>query len=38
MGRACSTDGEMRNADNIFFQNLKGRDNLEDVGIDGKII
>jgi hypothetical protein len=30
--------GEMRNACKILFGNLKGRDNAEDIGVDGKII
>jgi hypothetical protein len=30
--------GEMRNAHNIWLENLKGRDHLQDQGIDGKII
>jgi hypothetical protein len=30
--------GEMRNAYEIFVENLKGRDHQEDLGIDVKII
>jgi hypothetical protein len=30
--------GDMRNAYNIVVENLKRRDHLEDLGIDGKII
>jgi hypothetical protein len=30
--------GEMRNAYRIVVENQKGRDHLEDLGIDGKII
>jgi hypothetical protein len=29
---------EMRNADVILVGNIKGRDHLEDLGIDGRII
>jgi hypothetical protein len=29
--------GEMRNT-KLLFENLKGRDNLEDLGIDGRIL
>jgi hypothetical protein len=29
---------EMRNAYNILVKNLKGRDHLQDTGIDGRII
>jgi hypothetical protein len=36
-GGACSSHGEMRNT--IFWlENLKGRDHLEDLDVDGKII
>jgi hypothetical protein len=28
---------EMRNASNILVENLKGRDHLEDLGVDGRI-
>jgi hypothetical protein len=40
MGGACSPN-EMRNACNVFFfflENLKGRDRLEDLSIDGKLL
>jgi hypothetical protein len=37
MGRACSM-GERRNAYNILIRKPKGRDHLEDIGIDGRII
>jgi hypothetical protein len=30
--------GEMRNAYNIFVENLKGRDHSEDIGVDGTMI
>jgi hypothetical protein len=30
--------GEMRNADIILAENLKGRNHSEDLGVDGKII
>jgi hypothetical protein len=30
--------GEMRNAHNILVGNMKGRDHLEYVGVDGRII
>jgi len=30
--------GEIRNAYNIFVENMTGRDHLEDLGIDGRII
>jgi hypothetical protein len=37
MGRACSTDGKMRNT--VFWlENLKERDHLEDLGVDRKIL
>jgi hypothetical protein len=38
MGRACSHIGEIRNAYIFWSGNLKGRDHLEDVGVDGRII
>jgi hypothetical protein len=35
----CSQHGRMRNAYTVFWlENLKGRDHLEDLGVDGKII
>jgi hypothetical protein len=30
--------GDERNAYNILVENLKGRDHMEDLGVDGKII
>jgi hypothetical protein len=30
--------GEMRNAYKILVTNLKGRDHMEDFGVDGKVI
>jgi hypothetical protein len=30
--------GEMRNAYSTWLENLEGRDHLEDLGVDGKII
>jgi hypothetical protein len=30
--------GDMRSACDIWSENLKGRDHLEDIGIDGRII
>jgi hypothetical protein len=30
--------GKMRNSYNIWLENLKGRDHLEDLGVDGKIL
>jgi hypothetical protein len=39
MGGACSMNG--RNGkfiQNFYWKNLKGRDNLEDVSVDGRII
>jgi hypothetical protein len=38
VGGACSTHGQMRIAQNIFVENLKGGDHSEDLGIDGRII
>jgi hypothetical protein len=39
MGRACSTCGEREEAYTGFWcGNLKERDNLEDPGLDGRII
>jgi hypothetical protein len=35
MGRACSTH-EMKNEFIHWLENLKGRDHLEDLGVDGK--
>jgi hypothetical protein len=29
---------EMRNASNVWLENLKGTDHLEDLGVDGRII
>jgi len=38
MGRACSTHGRKREMHAIFWlENLKGRDQLEDLGIHGKV-
>jgi hypothetical protein len=37
MGGACSTHGKDMHTV-LLFGNLKGRDHLEDVGIDGKVI
>jgi hypothetical protein len=36
MGMTCSKPGEMRNAYKIFV-NLKERDHLKDLGMDGRI-
>jgi hypothetical protein len=38
MGGACSPHERNKNACNILVGNLKGRDHLEDIGIDGNII
>jgi len=38
MGRAYSSMGKMRNAYIILIGNLKRRDHLEGIGVDGKII
>jgi hypothetical protein len=38
MGGACSTQGEMRIVYNIFVGKPEGRDYLEDLGVDGKIM
>jgi hypothetical protein len=35
-GRVCSMHG--REDDNVLFGKLKGRDHLEDKGVDGRII
>jgi hypothetical protein len=38
MGRACSTHG-MRNANTFFYsKNLKQREHMRDVDVDGKVI
>jgi len=36
IGRACSIDGKMRIVYHILLENLKGRDRLEDLGVDGR--
>jgi hypothetical protein len=36
LGGSCSTHG-VRNLYNILVQNLKGREQSEDLGVDGKI-
>jgi hypothetical protein len=33
-----STDREMKNASIFCLERLKGRDHLEDIGVDGKMI
>jgi hypothetical protein len=38
MGRPCSTNGDMKNAHNFISENLKGRDHLEDLGVEEKIM
>jgi hypothetical protein len=35
---ACSSNGEMRNALTFSSENLKGRNNLGDQGVDGMIL
>jgi hypothetical protein len=36
MGGACSTHG--RNARRILIENLRGRDQFEEAGVDGRVI
>jgi hypothetical protein len=39
IGGACSTDGRNEKCIGIFWlENLKGKDHVEDLGVDGKII
>jgi hypothetical protein len=38
MGKSCSSIEGMRNVYRILFENLKGRDYPEDIGIGGRII
>jgi hypothetical protein len=39
MGGACSTNGRDEKCVQKFWsENLKGRDHLEDLGVDGRII
>jgi len=39
MGGTCSTDEKDEKTHTIFWlENLKGRDHLQDLGVDGKII
>jgi hypothetical protein len=38
MGKACRTHGEKKNAYTILVRKPEGRDYLEDISIDGKII
>jgi hypothetical protein len=38
MGGACSTDGRDEMHTIFWLENLTGRDHLEDLGVDGKII
>jgi hypothetical protein len=38
MGWVCTAHGEMRNAYNFFLESLKGRDHLEGIVVDVRII
>jgi len=38
IGRACCTVGERRGTCRVWWEKLKERDDLEDLGIDGRII
>jgi hypothetical protein len=38
LGGACSMHGRDKNAYSILVGNLKGRDHLENLGLDGKIV
>jgi hypothetical protein len=38
MGEACSTHERDENAYNILSGKLKGRDNSQDLGVDGRLI
>jgi len=35
MGGACSTYGRRENCKKFWSENMKGRENLEDLGVDG---
>jgi hypothetical protein len=37
MGSACNTYGEKRKSYNILVGNFEGKNNLEDIGMDGRI-
>jgi hypothetical protein len=38
MGRACSTHGRDEMHTKFWLENMKGRDHMEDLGIDGNLI
>jgi hypothetical protein len=38
MGGVCSLHGEVINAYKVWLEILKGRDNWEDLGVDGRMI
>jgi hypothetical protein len=38
MGKACRTHGSDENACKILLENVKGRDYLEDLDVDGSIL
>jgi len=38
MGRACSTYGERRGVYRVLVEKPEGKNNLEDPGVDGRII
>jgi hypothetical protein len=37
-GRACSRCVKMRNTYKIWSENIKGRDHMEDIDMDGRIM
>jgi len=35
---ACSTHGKVRSAENIWLKTFSGKDNVDDLGVNGRVI